>query len=370
MIDNGKGLSSMADYSRFDATEIKKWTSEVFEKLGAPGDDARMTTDALIHADLMGIDSHGLNRASNQNYFGGLKSGAVNAKASPEIIHEAAATAVIDGQNGLGPVASTVGMDLAIAKARETGAGFVSIRGSNHYGAASHYSLMALPYDMIGISMTVGGLGVQATGGKGRRLGVNPISLAAPADTSDPFVLDIATSVVAVGKLELARMKEVPVPTGWIVDKDGAATNDPNDYWKGGAILPLGGLLDTGGYKGYGLAVMVDILAGVLSGGGFAGELRESVSSGGICHFQGALDIKAFSPVVNFKAIMERMIAYLRATEPSDGSTGVLIHGDKELKAERERLSKGIPYHRDVVERLEEFATELGMPLPAPVGVE
>src|SRR5262245_64692514 len=117
-------------------------------------------------------------------------------------------------------------MELAIAKARDTGAGFVSIRGSNHYGAASHYSMMALPHDMIGFSMTVGGLAVLATGGKGRRLGVNPISVAAPADTSDPWVLDIATGVVAVGKLELARMKEVPIPTGWIVDKDGAPTND------------------------------------------------------------------------------------------------------------------------------------------------
>jgi LDH2 family malate/lactate/ureidoglycolate dehydrogenase len=359
----------MADYSLFDATEIKKWTSDVFEKLGAPADDARMTTDALIHADLMGIDSHGLNRSTNQNYFGGLKSGAINAKASPEIVHEAAATAVIDGQNGLGPVASTVAMELAIAKARDTGAGFVSIRGSNHYGAASHYSMMALPHDMIGFSMTVGGLAVQATGGMGRRLGVNPISVAAPAETSDPFILDIATGVVAVGKLELARMKQVPIPEGWIVDKDGASTTDPNDYWKGGAILPLGGLLETGGYKGYGLSVMIDILAGVLSGGGFAGELRQSVSSGGICHFQGALDIKAFSPVADFKAIMERMIAYLKATEPSDGSTGVLIHGEKEIKAERERTLKGIPYHRDVTDRLEEFATELGIPLPAPVGV-
>jgi len=360
----------MADYSRFDATEIKKWTSDVFEKLGTAADDARMTTDALIHADLMGIDSHGLNRATNQNYFGGLKSGDVNPKAAPEIVHEAASTAVIDGQNGLGPVASTVAMDLAIAKAKETGAGFVSIRGSNHYGAASHYSMMALPHDMIGISMTVGGLAVQATGGKGRRLGVNPISVAAPAETSDPFILDIATGVVAVGKLELAKMKEVPIPEGWIVDKDGAATTDPNDYWKGGTILPLGGLLETGGYKGYGLSVMIDILAGVLSGGGFAGELRQSVSSGGICHFQGALDIKAFSPVIDFKATMERMIAYLKATEPSDGSTGVLIHGEKEIKIERERNLKGIPYHRDVVDRLKVFANETRLPMPTPVGVE
>jgi L-2-hydroxycarboxylate dehydrogenase (NAD+) len=360
----------MADYSRFDATEIKSWTSTIFQKLGAPADDARMTTDALIHADLMGIDSHGLNRATNQNYFGGLKAGMINPNAAPEIVHEAASTAVIDGQNGLGPVASTVAMNLAIAKAKDTGAGFVSIRGSNHYGAASHYSMMALPHNMIGFSMTVGGLGVMVTGGRGRRIGINPISVAAPAGEHLPFVLDIATSVVAAGKLELARMKEQQVPVGWIVDKDGASTTDPNEFWKGGAIMPLGGALDTGGYKGYGLSVMIDILAGVLSGGGFAGYLRENVSSGGTCHFQGALAINAFGSIDSFKAIMDNMIAYLKATEPSEGSSGVLVHGEKEILAEQERSLKGIPYHRDVIHRLEPFAADLGVPLPTPVSAE
>jgi L-2-hydroxycarboxylate dehydrogenase (NAD+) len=359
----------MADYSRFDATEIKRWTSDVFEKLGVPRGDAEMTTGALIHADLMGIDSHGLNRVTVQSYAGGLKNGSINAKAVPEIVHEAASTAVVDGQNGLGPVASTVGMDLAIAKAKETGAGFVSIRGSNHYGASSHYSTMALPHDMIGFSMTVGGLGVVATGGRGRRIGINPMSVAAPAGTSDPFILDIATSVVAAGKLELARMKEQPVPVGWIVDSKGNDTTDPNEFWKGGAILPLGGGVETGGYKGYGLSVMIDILAGVLSGGGHIGELRDG-RSGATCHFQGALSIDGFGSIDNFKAIMDRLIAYLKATEPAEGSFGVLVHGEREVNAERERLQKGIPYHREVVGRLEGLAGEVGVPLPAPVAME
>ena len=360
----------MADYSRFDATEIKQWTSSVFEKLGAPVDDAHMTTEALIHADLMGIDSHGLNRVTVASYAGGLKSGAINAKAVPEIVHEASSTAVIDGQNGLGPVASTVAMDLAIAKAKETGAGFVSIRGSNHYGASSHYSTMALPHNMIGFSMTVGGLGVVATGGRGRRIGINPMSVAAPAGHAMPFILDIATSVVAAGKLELARMKEQPVPTGWIVDAEGKDTTDPNAFWAGGAILPLGGGPSTGGYKGYGLSVMIDILAGVLSGGGFAGELREAGLSGSTSHFQGALSIDGFGSVDNFKAIMDRMVAYLKATEPAEGSSGVLVHGEREILAEQGRLKNGIPYHKEVVGRLEVLASDVGVPLPAPVAVE
>ena len=152
--------------------------------------------------------------------------------------------------------------------------------------------------------------------------------------------------------------------------QEGNDTTDPNEYWKGGAILPLGGGISTGGYKGYGLSVMIDILAGVLSGGGFASASCASGSSGGTCHFQGALSIDGFGSVDNFKAIMDQLIAYLKATEPAEGSSGVLVHGEREVNAERERLQKGIPYHREVVGRLETFAGEVGVPLPKPVAVE
>jgi L-2-hydroxycarboxylate dehydrogenase (NAD+) len=357
------------DYTRYDLGQITDWTAAVFESLGAPKPDARVTGETLIHADLMGIDSHGLNRLPVNNYAGGLQSGDIDAKAAPEIVHEEASTAVIDGQNGLGPVAATTAMQLAIDKAKKTGAGFVSIRNSNHYGAASHYSTMALPHGMIGFSMTIGGLGVVPTGGKGRRLGINPMSVAAPTGSGAPFILDIATSVVAAGKLELARMKESKIPLGWLVDADGKPTDDPLEYWKGGAIMPLGGLLDTGGYKGYGLAVMIDILSGVLSGSGFAGELRGMQGQGHTPHFQGALRIDAFGPLIDFKAIMDRMVAYLKATEPADGSSGVLVHGEKEWAAEQERRKNGVPYHRDVVERITKLAGEVNVPLPEPVGV-
>lgn len=360
----------MADYTRFDTDQIRKWTTDVFEKLGAPAPDAGMTAATLIHADLMGIDSHGLNRLPVNSYAGGLQSGDIDAKAAPEIVHEDASTAVVDGQNGLGPVAATTAMDLAIAKAKKTGAGFVAVRNSNHYGASSHYSTMALPHGMIGFSMTIGGLGVVATGGRGRRIGINPMSVAAPAGNAAPFILDIATSVVAGGKLELARMKEQQVPVGWIVDGKGQSTTDPNEFWKGGAILPLGGGPETGGYKGYGLSVMIDILAGVLSGAGFAGELREKGGSGSTPHFQGALRIDAFGPLVDFQAIMERMVAYLKATEPAEGSSGVLVHGEREYAAEQDRRKNGIPYHRDVVDRITKLSGEVGVPLPEPVAVE
>ena len=254
--------------------------------------------------------------------------------------------------SSIATVAATVAMELAIQKAKQTGAGFVAVRNSSHYGASSHYSTMALSHGMIGFSMTIGGLGVVATGGRGRRIGINPMSVAAPAKSRPPFILDVATSVVAAGKLELAKMKGQQVPLGWIVDAAGKPTTDPADFSKGGAILPLGGGPETGGYKGYGLSVMIDILCGVLSGSTFVGELRGPGGPGTTPHFQGALSIEGFGSLDPFTATMDRMIDFLKATEPAEGSSGVMVQGEREYTIEQERLKTGIPYHREIVGRI------------------
>jgi LDH2 family malate/lactate/ureidoglycolate dehydrogenase len=314
----------------------------------------------------MGIDSHGLNRFSTNSYAGGVRSGAIDPKAAPSTVHEAAATAVVDGNGGLGPVAATRAMELAIDKTRKTGAGFVSVTNSRHYGASSHYSTMALEHGMIGISMTIGGLGVVATYGRGRRIGINPMSVAAPSGREHPWILDIATSVVAAGKLELAKMAGKSVPVGWIVDAEGKSTTDPNDFWRGGAILPLGGEAETGGYKGYGLSVMIDIFCGVLSGLGFSATMREK-SPGATAHFQGALLVDGFRDLAGFQEMMDDMIRTLRATEPAEGAERVFVHGEREFEATRDREQNGIPYHREVVAKLEQLSSEVGIPMPAPV---
>ena len=353
-------------HARYDAAEITAWMNAVFEKLGVPPDDAAATTAALVSSDLMGIDSHGLARvAIHPDYACGLREGTVDPTAKPTVVHEAPSTAVLDGKGGLGPVAATRGMELAIAKARETGAGFVSITNSRHYGAAAHYSTLALEHGMIGISMTIGGLGVVPTYGRGRRIGINPMSVAAPAGDEPPFILDIATSVVAAGKLELAKMAGRQVPAGWIVDAEGKPTTDPDDFWRGGAILPLGGLPETGSYKGYGLSVMIDILCGVLSGLGFSAGLR---TSGGddTPHFQGALRVDGFGPLDRFKTMMDEMLRTLKATEPAEGAERVYVHGEKEAIARRDRERNGIPYHSQVVGTLEQLARDVDIPLPAP----
>ncbi|MBA2446779.1 MAG: Ldh family oxidoreductase [Chloroflexi bacterium] len=357
----------MTDYVRYDASQISAWMTAVFEKLGVPSRDAAITTDTLVDSDLMGIDSHGLARvAVHPSYARGLREGTVDPNAVPEVVYEAAATAVVDGHGGLGPVAATRAMELAIDKARETGAGFVSVTNSRHYGAAAHYSRMALEHGMIGISMTIGGLGVVPTFGRGRRIGINPMSVAAPAENEPPFILDIATSVVAAGKLELAKMAGKQVPLGWIVDAEGKPTTDPDDFWRGGALLPLGGAPETGSYKGYGLSVMIDIFCGILSGLGFSAGLK-TAGQDATPHFQGALRVDGFRPLGGFKAMMDDLLQTLKATEPAEGAERVLVHGEKEARARLDRERNGIPYHRQVVGTLEQLAGDVGIPLPAPV---
>jgi LDH2 family malate/lactate/ureidoglycolate dehydrogenase len=358
----------MPSYARYSGSDLRALLVATFTHYGVPPRDAEVTAEALVHADEMGIDSHGVARvAVHPAYVPGLRNGNVDPVARPRVVRESRATATIDGMGGLGPVAATEAAQLALDKARRLGAGFVSITNSRHYGAASHYALMAIEHGMIGFSMTIGGRGVVPTYGRGRRIGINPISVAAPSDQEHPWLLDIATSVVAAGKLELARMEGKPVPLGWIVDREGSPTTDPARYWDGGAILPLGGPAETGGYKGYGLSVMIDILCGVLSGCGFSASL-DSGGATATPHFVGALNVEGFTPLASFKAMMDNLIRTLRATETAPGHDHVLVHGEKEAAALADRVANGVPLHPEVVGHLESMAREAGVAFPKPVG--
>ena len=365
---SGTGQATVDHHARYDAGQMTTWLQAVFQKMCVPAQHAAMTTDTLVDSDLMGIDSHGLARvAVHPSYARGLREGTVDPVAEPTLVHESAATAVIDGRGGLGPVAATRAMELAMDKARQTGAGFVAVTNGRHYGAAAHYSRMALERGMIGISMTIGGLGVVPTYGRGRRIGINPISVAAPAENEPPFILDMATSVVAAGKLELAKMAGKQVPLGWIVDEAGKPTTDPDDFTRGGALLPLGGLPETASYKGYGLSVMIDIFCGVLSGLGFSAGLR-TCGVEATPHFQGALLIEGFRPLGGFKAMMDDLLRTLKETEPAEKAERVYVHGEKEFEARRDRERNGIPYHPQVVGSLDQLGEEVGIPLPPSLG--
>jgi LDH2 family malate/lactate/ureidoglycolate dehydrogenase len=349
-------------YVRIAPDRLRTFTRDVFVALGVPAPDATTAAAVLVHSDVLGIDSHGVARlAGHPGYVPGLKRGYVRAVAAPTVVRETASTALLDGDAGLGGVVSTRAMESAITKAKQTGVGAVTVRNSHHFGIACHYAMLALPHDLIGMAMTNAAPQVVPTYGKHALLGTNPLSFAAPTSAERPFILDMATSVGAAGKVEIAQRLGKPIADGWLVDPDGRPTVDPAALWNGGALLPLGSKPELASYKGYGLAVMVDVLCGVLSGAGFSSLLDLDTWDTG--HFFLALDVAAFQPIHQFKSMMDTMLQTLRNAEPAPGADRVYVHGERELDAERDRAARGIPLHPSVVDSLRALSDEFGVKL-------
>jgi LDH2 family malate/lactate/ureidoglycolate dehydrogenase len=356
---------------RVQAEPLKAFCRRVFEKLNVPPEDAEMTADNLVSADLRGISSHGVARL--RRYVNGLRDGMMLAHPAIKVMHETSATALIDGGGGLGQPVSVRAMQLAIKKARELGAGFVAVRNSNHYGIAAYYSLMALQEEMIGISMTNAAVLVVPTFGRDAMLGTNPISVAAPAGKERAFVLDMATSTVPRGKLEVYNRQEKAIPVGWATDELGVPTDDAGRVLQnllaraGGGLLPLGGAGELlGGHKGYGLALLVDVLCGVLPGAGYANTLYPKTPEGkplpaNVGHFFGALRVDAFRPLDEFKATMDDIMQRLKNSPKSEGADRIFIHGEKEFEMEDECRVKGIVLHPKVVTDMQAIAAEEGV---------
>ena len=360
----------MAEEHVVQEKALRRFCEQVLTKLGVPAEDARVTTDVLVLADLRGIDSHGVARLGR--YVNGLKQGTMKPTDQSRIIREAKATALIDGGQSLGQVVGKKGMDLAIRKARDTAVGVVAVRNSNHYGIAGYYSLMALEHDLIGVSMTNAGPLVVPTFGRASILGTNPISLAAPALKEKAFVLDMATSTVPRGKVEVYNRLGQPMPHGWAVDETGRSSTDParvlNALAKrlGGGLLPLGGEgEDLGGHKGYGLALMVDVLCGVLSGAATGLQVYADEKKPNVGHFFMALDPTAFRPLDEFRGDMGRLARELKESPKAHGQERIYVHGEKSF-ARMERFRKeGIPLDPKVVDGLKKIGTDLGIPWPA-----
>ena len=359
-----------------DAERTEQFVVNVFKSLGLSESNARDATAVLIKADIVGVESHGMPRL--RNYVTRLQNGAVQANPEVVIVHELPSTALVDGANGLGMVVGQRAMEIAISKARNTGAGFVSVRNSSHYGIAGFYARMALEHDMIGFSMTnVGsGGGTPPTGGRTGFFGTNPIAVAAPTKTPPAFVMDFATTVVASGKIQIATRRKHDVPLGWIMDADGNPTTKTSERAGGGYILPIGGLRETGGHKGYGLMLMVDILSGVLSGAAVganaaklstAGSQSEQARPAGAAantgHLFGALRIDGFRPADEFKEDMDEMFRVIRASDKMPGWDRIYVHGEDQWEAERDRRVNGIPLDLPTYQSLEQISAELNIPL-------
>lgn len=361
------------DYSNsiiFSSAALRTFTTRVFKYFNIPDEDAALAADVLAYSDEHGIDSHGIARL--KTYYDLLKAKRINPNPRISIVREKASVATVDGDNGLGLVVGPRCMEIAIRKAKESGSGWISVRNTNHYGAAGYYPVMALKEDIIGLSMTNTTKGVAPFLGAEKMLGTNPIAIAFPGFNEPPVLIDFASSAVSYGKIEIAKRKGEQVPIGWCIDKNGHDTNNPADMIEGGALLPLGSDVNGSGHKGYCLASMVDILSAVLSGanwGPFATPFAIHVAppekevGKGIGHFFGAWDIDGFRDTTEFKKEIDAWIQTLRNTKPQPGADKVLIPGDPERVAYEKRMQKGIPVNQEVHYNLQAIADETGIEL-------
>ncbi|TGE19864.1 Ldh family oxidoreductase [Hymenobacter elongatus] len=351
----------------FPYNQLFTFTESVFLSIGCPPEDATLATEALLSADLRGIDSHGVARLIG--YVRLWEAGRINTTPRVGVVYETPSTAVVDGDGGLGLVVAPKAMNIALEKARVAGTGWVSVKNSNHFGIAGYHAMKALAHDMIGMAMTNASPLVAPTYSLDRLLGTNPIAVAIPAGEQPDFVADFATTTAANGKLEIAQRKQLPVPEGWVQNADGSGSTDANAVKNGGALLPLGG--DTGSHKGYCLGSVVDIFSAVLSGANYGPWVPPFVAflqppadpvGQGIGHFFGAMRVDAFRPAAEFKAHMDNWISTFRNAKAVEGRQ-VIIPGDPERIMAQQRLLGGIPLLDAVIQDLETVGKKFGVVL-------
>ncbi len=326
-------------------------------------EDAAIAADVLVSADMRGVDSHGVIRLGN--YYGSrLAKGQIDPRAEISLVHETASSLVVDANNGLGHPAGVKTMRLCIEKARANGIAFATTRNSNHYGIAGYYAMMALPEEMIGISFTNSGPLVAPTHGSRAMLGTNPIAVAVPAGHNRPYVLDMATSIVPIGRVTVYEKNGKPIPPGWGIDSEGQVTEDPAQVIHGGALMPLGGPELMRGYKGYGLALLVDIFSGVLAGSGFGEQVygAESGNSARVGHFFAAVRIDAFREPAAFRQDMDLLMDSLKDSPKAAGEERIFIHGEKEFERADRAEIEGVPLSDVTVNILAETGQNDGVP--------
>ena len=349
-------------YYRYE--DLYEYVVRFFVALRVSEADAQIAADVLLSADLRGVDSHGIIRL--HSYYGQrLVDGRIDPSSPVTTLRESGVTLALDGGNGLGQVVGHQAMTRCIEKAEVSGAALVTVRNSNHYGIAGYFAMMALSHDMIGISLTNSRPLVAPTYGRTAVMGTNPIAVAVPAGEERPYVLDMATSIVPIGRVNVYSKAREEIPEGWGIDREGNVSRDPNAVINGGALLPLGGTDLMRGYKGYGLSLLVDLFSGVLSGAAFAdqvGKPNDTSPGTNVGHFFAAIKIEALRDLIGFKADMDDIIRLLKNAPKVEGQERIYIHGEKEFEQAELGREQGIPLMETVVALLKEAGDAVGVP--------
>jgi LDH2 family malate/lactate/ureidoglycolate dehydrogenase len=338
---------------------LRRTVTQIFERLGCSAEDAADAADALTMTDLRGVETHGVSNMLRR-YVDDYRAGKLEPKPGWRLVRESPATAVIDAERRLGIVVGPKAMRLAVDKARAVGVGVVTVYNSGHFGAIGHFAMQAAQQDMIGVCFTGASVGVVPTFAAKPMIGTNPIAIAAPARREAPMLFDAATSAIAGNKIRLAIRLGSPLLPGWVSDKEGTPITeekpvfDRDEYYQ----LPLGGTREQGSHKGYGLALMAEVLSTVLAG---ALPMMLQPGNGSKNHFA-AYNIAAFTDVEQFKDTMDRTLEALRTAQPAPGQERVLYPGLSEFEETQKRRAHGIPLHKEVVQWFADCTRELGVP--------
>jgi len=356
--------------TRVPAERIRAQIESVLTAWGMAPELVRVTAEVMLETDLAGVDSHGISML--MDYDQSRSKGKLNLHAKPHVVRQSAVTALIDADAGLGHPAAVMGMELAIEKALAMGVGVVTVRNSHHFGAAGYYAALAPRHGLVGMATSATrSISVVPTRGAAPVLGTNPIAFAAPTRRNPPFRLDMATSTVAVNKVKVYELNDKPLPPGWVLDEGGMPVTDAGramDYLRNrpeGGLTPVGGTAEMASHKGYGLAMMVHILGGALSGAAFSpirNRTQRPQDPDNLGHFFLAIDPKAFRDEGAFEADLDAAIDVLHQTPPADPALPVLVAGDPETATRAERLAHGVPIPRKLAESLRQVCARAGVP--------
>ncbi|KAJ9165737.1 Malate/L-lactate dehydrogenase [Coniochaeta hoffmannii] len=336
--------------------DAQAFAQAILQANGVSKDNAAIIASGLVQADLRGVDSHGINRIPS--YMSRVRNGVLDPAAKPTLTQVTPVVGLVDGHNGFGFPAAHLAMATAISMAQQFGIGMVSVRHSNHFGMSAWIVRQAVEADMMSLVFTNSSPALPVWGGREKLMGVSPIACGAPAGSGKPFILDMAPSVAARGKIYKALRRGETIPGDWALDGDGKPTDDPARALEG-VMLPMGGP------KGSALAVMMDVFSGVLSGSAFAGGVTgpyDMSKPGDVGHFLVAIKPDLFMSLDEFKGRMDTLYQRVVSAEKMHGVDRIYFPGEIEQIREEERLRDGIPFVQDEIDTLNAEAERVGVP--------